>query len=206
MPSSSTSRKPAANKSTKPKTSSTPPASKQPKKSARDAQPKAASKVEPKADSKPSFLETASPEQRRAAIAELLGGGQVSSQASLSAALVKRGIEVNQATLSRDLKALGVVKGPGGYKLPGTIAASAPSGLAGAVRAWVVSAVPSQNFVIVRTPPGGASPLAVAIDRAQFGEILGTIAGDDTIFIATPDVRSAKRLLGKLSNLGGGEG
>jgi transcriptional regulator of arginine metabolism len=193
MPSSSTGREPAAKKTTKSITS----------KAGKTTRAKSAMRS-PAASVPASQAAVASPEQRRASIAELLASGEVSSQGTLSAALVERGIEVNQATLSRDLKALGVVKGPAGYKLPGTIAATAPSGLAGAVRAWVASAVPSQNFVIVRTPPGGASPLAVAIDQAQFGEILGTIAGDDTVFIATPDVRSAKRLLGKLSNLGGG--
>ena len=142
-------------------------------------------------------------DSRRATILELLEVSEVRSQTELAALLLDKGIEVNQGTLSRDLRDLGVVKGPEGYELPrngGVVARDANARLHQAMRQWLERAVPAQNQVVLRTPPGCAQPLAVAIDEAGLEGILGTLAGDDTVLIVTPDSRAAKRVARWLEN------
>jgi len=148
-------------------------------------------------------------ERRRAAILELVRAQRIRSQGELARLLTKLGHEVNQATLSRDLRDMGVVKGAGGYQLPtgeaalqlasaGSGAATAPAGgsaaLYGAVQAWLSTSVTAQNQVLLRTPAGAASTLAVALDAAGWKDVLGTIAGDDTVLVVTPDPRAAARV------------
>jgi transcriptional regulator of arginine metabolism len=136
---------------------------------------------------------------RQARIIELLDTSPVRSQTELMALLADDGIAVTQATLSRDLEELGAVKrrqpdgtqayavpaeGPAGE--PRTYATEHPSGrLHRLLSELLVSAEASANLCIVRTPPGGAQLLASAIDRAGLIDILGTIAGDDTILVIT---------------------
>lgn len=150
---------------------------------------------------------TSSPVRRRARLAALITANQVWSQQELAAILREReGIVVTQATLSRDLAELGVVKGPDGYMLPG--AAPAPSAgdreaaLASALRQHLVSAVHGGTTVVLRTPSGHANSLAVAIDHAGLPGVLGTIAGDDTIFIAARDTHAASALARTVERLG----
>jgi len=149
----------------------------------------------------------ASPVQRRARIAALIAANQLWSQQELAVLLRRReGIDVTQATLSRDLTELGVVKGPGGYMLPGAVpAAAAPArrtdALASALRQHLVSVARGGTTVVVRTPSGHANSLAVEIDRAGLPGALGTIAGDDTIFIAAVDQESAATLARTLQRL-----
>jgi transcriptional regulator of arginine metabolism len=132
---------------------------------------------------------------RRTRIGEILARQAIHSQEELRSALAAEGFDVTQATLSRDLLDLGAVKvvngsGRGAYALPGA-APSAPatgpehSRLARAVHELAVSVDHSLNIVVVRTPPGGAQYLASAFDGAQWGSILGTVAGDDTVLIVT---------------------
>lgn len=130
-------------------------------------------------------------QQRRQLLVDLIGQGLGTSQQALVEALAGHGIDVTQATLSRDLKELGAVKGPRGYAVDG---AAALDPLAEAVATWLTSATAARNLVVLRTPPGGASPLAVALDRASRGDILGTIAGDDTIMVVAPTDATAKAL------------
>ena len=95
---------------------------------------------------------------------------RVKSQSELLDMLGSRGIDVNQATLSRDLRAMGLLKGPGGYELPAEPAPAvddAAMALWSAVQGWLRSATQAQNLVVLRTPPGGANPLAIALDRAR---------------------------------------
>lgn len=136
-------------------------------------------------------------EARRAAILELLRQGSVPSQAELGALLDERGLGANQATLSRDLAAIGAVKGPEGYTLP-QVDAPPPGDpgarLSQAARQFLEVVTPAQNQVVLRTPPGGAAPLAAAIDAAAHEAILGTLAGDDTILVVTPDARAARKV------------
>ena len=135
-------------------------------------------------------------EERRRAIAEILAARHVHSQAELAGHLDERGIEANQATLTRDLRDLRVLKGPAGYARPGAGARSEdPHGrLRQAAGEWLVSVVAAQNQVLLRTPPSGAQPLALAIDGVELEDKLGTLAGDDTILVVAPDARAARRL------------
>jgi transcriptional regulator of arginine metabolism len=135
--------------------------------------------------------------QRR--IVELLGRHEVRSQGDLLGLLARDGIEVTQATLSRDLLDLGAVKVRSGralvYAVPGEggdrTARPAPDGgevsarLRRVCEELLVTAEPSHNLVVLRTPPGAASFLASALDHATLPGVLGTIAGDDTIMVIT---------------------
>ena len=142
--------------------------------------------------------------QRLEAILELVRSGRIRNQAELHDALAGRGLAVNQGSLSRDLRELGVRKGPHGYEPPEGAAGFGPeAALARAAEQWLVSAVPARNQVVVRTPPGGAQPLALAIDQAQLPESLGTLAGDDTILVISADSKLARGLAGQLRQLGG---
>lgn len=145
-------------------------------------------------------MQTIDRDQRRRRILELVQAGPVQSQAALRELLAREGCGVNQATLSRDLRDLGVVKAPEGYRLSG--AAPAVDALEQATRQWLLEALPAQNQVVLRTPPGGAQPLALAIDSVRPEGVVGTLAGDDTVLVITPDARTARSLARRLS--GGG--
>jgi transcriptional regulator of arginine metabolism len=126
---------------------------------------------------------------------------RVRTQEALAEALRKLGIEATQVTLSRDIRELGLVKTPQGYVLP---AATAPPGpdLQTVVQEFLHDARVAQHTLILKTTPGSAGPLAEALDHADWPEIVGTIAGDNTILIVALDARTAqtlrKRLLGLL--------
>lgn len=159
----------------------------------------------------PRTTATESRDQRRQRILELIERHTVKNQAELQKLLVEAGHDVNQATLSRDLRDLGVVKGPEGYELPGAASltpANAGSSLWHAVHSWLLSALPAQNLVVLKTPPGGAHPLALALDHE--GEalpgLLGTVAGDDTVLAICADTGKARGLVKKLSVLKEGHG
>lgn len=137
------------------------------------------------------------PAARRNRIAELLGSTSVRSQAQLETMLRDDGLDVTQATLSRDLDELGSVKvrdsdGSLVYALPST-ENKAPGGeafetrLARIANELLVSAEASANLVVLRTPPGAAQYLASAIDQTGLDETIGTIAGDDAVLIVTRD-------------------
>lgn len=143
-------------------------------------------------------------EARHQAILRAVRERRIRSQAELQARLARAGLEVNQATLSRDLRAMGVVKSPRGYELPaegGGAAEDSAVALFQAVSAWLSSARVAQNQIVLRTPPGGASPLAVALDRAGWSRVVGTIAGDDTVLVVCEDARSATRVCAELESL-----
>ncbi len=144
---------------------------------------------------------------RREAILELLQEHYPKSQAELQELLLARSIDANQGTLSRDLRDLGVVKGPEGYELPGVPVRGPIGGRPGlwrAVKEWLVEAVVAQNQVILHTPPSGASPLASALDHGAVAQMLGTIAGDDTVLVICKDPRRARSLARDLVHMRGG--
>jgi len=138
---------------------------------------------------------------RQALIAELLGGHEVKSQPELADLLGERGLHVTQATLSRDLVELDAVKvrvasgalvyavpAEGGDRTPVTgEGAGASHRLARLCAELLVSAEASGNLVLLRTPPGAAQFLAGAIDRVEQADVLGTIAGDDTVLVIARD-------------------
>ena len=153
--------------------------------------------------------------QRR--IVELLGSRDVRSQGELLGLLASDGIEVTQATLSRDLVELGAVKVRSGrtlvYAVPGEggdrTPRPAPDGsevttrLRRGCEELLVTAEPSHNLVVVRTPPGAASFLASAVDHADIDDLLGTIAGDDTIMLITTGAPASRRIARRLLSLAG---
>lgn len=157
---------------------------------------------------------------RHARIAELIGSRPVHSQTELADLLASEGVQVTQATLSRDLEELRAVKvrsgdGPAAYLIPedGTRALrpveEAPARLLRLLRELLTGADASGNLVVLRTPPGAAQFLASALDRAGLSEIVGTIAGDDTILVVAREASevngSGQRLAAKLSSWAGRE-
>ena len=138
-------------------------------------------------------------EQRREAILALVSEHGVRSQADLQAQLKRRGHAVNQGTLSRDLRDLGVRKGPGGYELPQNGRGNGPAAeLLHAVREGLLQAVAAQNMAILKTAPGGAQALGFALDRAGPQGVVGTLAGDDTVLVVCPTARAASQFCRKL--------
>jgi transcriptional regulator of arginine metabolism len=142
-------------------------------------------------------------EVRRAQILEWVSRRRIKSQFELQRLLADQGISVNQGTLSRDIRDMGLLKGPDGYELPTTQAEATDDSMAlfSAVHTWLGGAVVAGNLVVIKTPPGGASPLAIALDRAGRNEVIGTLAGDDTVFVATPGNTDARRLAKALIDL-----
>ena len=143
--------------------------------------------------------------ERQGAIMRLVRERQLSTQAELAEALREAGIDVVQTTVSRDIAQLGLVKvrNPQGrlvYALPGAEDLDRLNELTAALRRWALAVTPSTNLVVVQTPPGFASPLAEAIDRAQLGDVAGTIAGENTIFVAARDGVAGPELAAQLSH------
>jgi transcriptional regulator of arginine metabolism len=142
---------------------------------------------------------------RRARILDIVRGDLVRSQHELQARLSEYEIDVNQATLSRDLRDLGLVKGRDGYEIPASaspVADDAGLALIVAARTWLSEARAAGSLVVLKTPPGGANPLALAIDRGRIDGVLGTIAGDDTVFLAAAGAAEARRIVRKLASIG----
>jgi transcriptional regulator of arginine metabolism len=132
--------------------------------------------------------------RRRDEIQRIVREQSVHSQDELLALLKKRGFRVTQPTLSRDLRELGVAKSPNGYVTQeafagGAVVAFAPrdvleTRLEQAVAEYVTGADTAGNLVVIKTPAASAQPVASAIDAAPIDGVLGTIGGDDTIFVA----------------------
>jgi transcriptional regulator of arginine metabolism len=135
--------------------------------------------------------------RRRTEILRVVAGQAVRSQEELQRLLRRRGFAAAQPTLSRDLRDLGLARTPTGYVAPPAPHVP-PAGRAGALdRALAQAALSVQaagSLVVVRTPPGGAPQVARALDEAVLAEAVGTVAGDDTVFVATPDPPAARRL------------
>jgi transcriptional regulator of arginine metabolism len=152
---------------------------------------------------------------RHARIIARLARQPVRSQAELAALLKEDGLRVTQATLSRDLDELGAVKlrtpdgGLPAYVVPEDgsplvsrgVTDAPPQRLARLIAELLTSAEASANLVVLRTPPGAAHYLASALDRAGLPEILGTIAGDDTILVVARDAAGGRALADHLLTL-----
>jgi transcriptional regulator of arginine metabolism len=149
---------------------------------------------------------------RQARIVVLLSTQSVHSQSELAALLAAEGIDVTQATLSRDLEELGAVKlrgadgGVGAYVVPED--GSPVRGVSGGTERvsrllgeLLVSTDSSGNLAVLRTPPGAAHYLASAIDRASLPYVVGTVAGDDTILVIAREPMSGAELAVKFENL-----
>ena len=145
--------------------------------------------------------------RRLSAILDLVEHEPIRNQEQLRQRLVARGFAVTQATLSRDIKELALVKraADGAYQPAEAAAAPPPTAMAALARAlgeFLLSVESAQQLVVVRTGPGQAQLLGLAIDRARLGDVLGTIAGDDTILVICRDQRAAQAAARRLETLG----
>jgi len=139
---------------------------------------------------------------RHKAILELLDQTPVTSQEELQRLLHRRGLDAGQATLSRDIRELGLVKTAKGYALPRTENGDAalPS-VSRLVREFVTSVRAAENLLVTKTSVGSAQPVAAALDDENWPEAIGTIAGDDTILIVCEDKRAAGRLADRIQGM-----
>jgi transcriptional regulator of arginine metabolism len=139
-------------------------------------------------------------DRRLRAIAELIRSERLSSQDELAERLAGLGFNVTQATISRDLEQLEAVKvrrnGRLAYALPDQFDGVTTAGprLEAVFRDWVQSVQPAGNLVVIKTPPGSAHLVGVALDRAGLPDVVGTICGDDTLFVALGTAVQAKAL------------
>jgi transcriptional regulator of arginine metabolism len=146
--------------------------------------------------------------QRQAAILDLVERHVVGSQEELRRLLLGRQMDVTQATLSRDLRDLGIARMPtedgGRYVVPGTLAIDDDKPLLGNLLPQLFSRVDGVGeLIVLHTVRSGAQPIAEAIDQEEFPEVLGTIAGDDTILIVTRSAQARLTLTARLLELAG---
>lgn len=150
--------------------------------------------------------------QRLNAIRQLVESSPVTSQDELRRKLRRRGFEVTQATLSRDIHELQLSKGPSGYALPGSNSGrgtsatavaedDAPPSIEEMIESFGLRARQAMNQVVLRTVMGGAQPVAAAMDRAGWAEVVGTVAGDDTVLVICADMRRAADVEARLRTM-----
>jgi transcriptional regulator of arginine metabolism len=139
---------------------------------------------------------------RHGQILRLVSDRRIANQEELRRSLAAQKLRVTQATLSRDLQELRLIKTQEGYKPAAAPEESAPlPPLARALGEFLLDIRPAENLLVLKTPPSGAQPLAAAVDGAKFAEIAGTIAGDDTVLIITPNKKARKSLQEKIEAL-----
>ncbi len=144
--------------------------------------------------------------ERHNAIRELVGSSLIHSQDELRRKLRRRGFAVTQATLSRDLHELHLFKGPDGYAIANGVGAGysngngtavaeedddSPPALAAVLDTFGMRSTQAMNQVVIATVMGGAQPVAAALDYEEWPDVVGTIAGDDTVLVICPDIRRA---------------
>jgi transcriptional regulator of arginine metabolism len=146
---------------------------------------------------------------RQQAISDLVRGGRIRTQQELVAALRDKGYRATQATISRDITEMGLLKvdrdGGPVYVLPSSEAAAELTGerrLGGLLADLPVDLRVSGTILVIRAVPGTAHAIAAALDRTRWPEVLGTIAGDDTLFVACADETAVRRLRQRLLRLG----
>jgi|SRR5205807_2740205 len=139
---------------------------------------------------------------RQQVIVELAHEGPLPSQEELRKLLSRRGFPVTQATLSRDMNELRLIRTTEGYILPNGDAPAEPAPSASrVVREFVRDVRRAQNLLVIKTVAGSAQSVAVAIDGENWDEIVGTVAGDDTLLIIAPDNKKAKLLQSRLEEM-----
>jgi transcriptional regulator of arginine metabolism len=140
---------------------------------------------------------------RQQAILDLVQQQPIASQDDLRRLLARHGHHVTQATLSRDIHDLRLVKTPLGYSLPAQEDRSEPAqpSVSRLAHEFVVAVHEAQNLLVVKTSVGAAQPVAASLDAAGWKEMLGSIAGDDTILIVTADKRQAHRLAERIRGM-----
>ena len=153
---------------------------------------------------------------RQTQIQKLIRSAAIHTQEELASALAPLGVEATQVTLSRDIRELGIIKTADGYQERAALTAGndagndAKKGAAGRARdnlsrvlhEFLRDVQVAQNLVVLKTHPGGAGAVALALDSEHWPEVVGTVAGDDTIFVATASAVKARKLRQKLLELG----
>jgi transcriptional regulator of arginine metabolism len=141
---------------------------------------------------------------RQGAILRIVQQRELSTQEEVAAALREEGFDAVQTTVSRDIAQLGLVKvrknGSLVYALPGAEDLHRLSELTAALRRWAISLAPTANLLVIRTPAGHANALARVLDEARLPDVAGTVAGDDTIFVAARDGLSGATLAEELTH------
>lgn len=133
---------------------------------------------------------------RQGQILNLIRASNISTQEDLAHALRDRGVEATQVTLSRDIRELGLVKTSDGYRaLPPR---ERQEDLASVASEFLRDVRVAQNQIVLRTAPGHASSVAVALDNAAWPEVVGTLAGDDTVLVVCPDASIAENVRARL--------
>ena len=148
--------------------------------------------------------------RRQSVILDVVARERVRNQEQLRQRVRAQGFDVTQATLSRDIRELGLVKGgvDGAYQSPGQVGSNGHPArplLQRALAEYLTRVNQVQQLVVLHTGPGQAQLLAVALDGARLPEVVGTIAGDDTILVIAPDARRARALVKRLEEPLGGQ-
>jgi transcriptional regulator of arginine metabolism len=147
---------------------------------------------------------TADRRKRHLKILELISTRAVRTQEELAEALTAEGWEVTQSSVSRDIAALRLIKVGGAYRRPSSAIIPADPNVR-RIADGVLAAEPAgEALVVIHTPPGEANRVAVALDRLAWPDVVGTLAGDDTIFLAVKDGPAQRRVLGEVRKLTGG--
>ncbi len=152
---------------------------------------------------RPRFL-CLSKHERHNAIRELIAQRPIASQDELRRKLVRRGFDVTQATLSRDIHELRIYKGPNGYALPNGNGHDEQDDLPDVeevMSSFGLKVKQAQNQLVLVTTAGSAQPVALAIDHEDWPEVVGTLAGDDTVLIICPDQKRATSLADRLEKI-----
>ena len=136
---------------------------------------------------------------RQGQILKLVRSRRIHTQEELAHVLQGVGIAATQVTLSRDIRELGLVKTSHGYTESAEAAGPVGPDVATIAREALLDVRVAQNLLVLRTPPAMANPLASALDHAEWPEVTGTIAGDDTVLVVAPDAKTAERLRVKLA-------
>ncbi|HEU5413515.1 MAG TPA: arginine repressor [Candidatus Angelobacter sp.] len=139
---------------------------------------------------------------RQQTILELAHEAPLPNQQELCKVLARRGFQVTQATLSRDINELRLVKTPDGYILPNGDAPAEPMpAVSRVLREFVREIRRAQNLLVIKTIPGSAQPVAVAVDSEGWEEVVGTVAGDDTILVISGNNKKARQLQTRLEGM-----
>lgn len=147
---------------------------------------------------------TAERKKRHLRILELISTRRIGTQEELAEALRLEGWSVTQSSVSRDITSLGLVKADGSYVRPARALKDPNDPDERRIAESVLAVDPAgDGLLIIHTPPGEANRVAVALDRLAWTELLGTIAGDDTIFVAVRDGKAQREVLRRLKKLGG---
>jgi transcriptional regulator of arginine metabolism len=146
-------------------------------------------------------------QQRHNAIREVVRSAPILNQDELRRKLRRRGFDVTQATLSRDIHEIHLYKGPNGYALPnghmGEDGQEVLTSISGVLGTFGLKVSQALNQLVLNTTNGSAQPVALAIDKEAWPEVLGTIAGDDTVLVICPDNKRATQLRNRLEEMMG---